>query len=198
MPAAVENIKSASIIDLDSQPPYYVNAGEGGPGIPTDVYGSCAITGTASSAGSTYQLVRLPVNAVIQSLKLWLDAASTTITGDIGVTFSTSPTDGTPTGDQPNVFGGAPVYVNTIAPGSTGSAEAYFADALALAAVIAPTDYSSGATGGWYNSSARLNTLWQNMGLTTAPAGMLDITFTLSSTAGAAAVLNCLVSYIVP
>lgn len=198
--AAVENIKSSSITDFDATPPLVHSAGVGAPGILHQVDGSAAVTGTTSSAGSTYQLCRVPVNAIVKSVKLWLDYASTTITIDTGVTFSTSPSDGTPSADQPATFGGAPTYANTIAVGSTGSAQALFTDGLALAAVVEPTEYSgqtNATVAGSYTSVQRQQPLWQVLGLASPPAGNFDITCTLHAgdNAGAAAVINCSVEY---
>lgn len=195
--AAVENIKSTPITNFDSTPPLQQNAGIGAPGDMQLVDGNAAVTGTNSSAGSTYQLCRLPANAIVKSVKLWLDAAGTTITGHCGLTFSTSPTDGTVSGNQPATFGGAPVYANTIAAGSASSAQSWFTNALALAAVVSPTEESTQATN--HLGAQRQKTLWENMGLSVPPAGYdFDITFTLSSTAGSAAVINAAVEYVIP
>lgn len=194
--AAVENIKSSPITNFDSNPPIINNAGVGAQGGLMQVDGFAAVTGTNSSAGSTYQLCRIPVNAIVKSVKLWLDASSTTITGHCGVTFSTSPTDGTPAADQPTTFGGAPVYANTTASGSASSAQTWFTASLALAAIVEPTEESNQNAN--HLGAQRQKTMWENMGLATPPAGAFDITFTLSSTAGAAAVINCSVEYQMP
>lgn len=194
--AAIENIKSTPITNLDATPPQIQNAGVGAAGDLQQVDGAAAVTGTNSSAGSTYQLCRIPQNAIVKSVKLWLDAAGTTITGHCGVTFSTAPTDGTPAADQPTTFGGAPVYVNTIAAGSANSAQSWFTNALALAAIVTPTEESTQATN--HLSVQRQQPMWQNLGLAAPVAGYFDITFTLSATAGSAAIVNASVEYIVP
>lgn len=194
--AAVENIKSAPITNFDASPPLINDAGVGAQGVLYHVDGSAAVTGTNSSAGSTYQLCRLPTNAIVKSVKVWLDATGTTITTDLGVTFSTSPTDGTPSADQPATFGGVPVYVNTTAAGSAGSAQSLFAHTLALAAIVEPTEESNQA--GNMTGANRQKRLWDVLGQTFPPAGgAYDVTATLTSTAGSAAVINCAVEFIV-
>jgi hypothetical protein len=189
----IESIKSAAITDFDALPPVFRDAGNGAVGMLRYVDGSAAIT-SGATATSTYQLVRLPPGAIVKSVMLWLDASSTTITGDLGVTFSTSATDGTPSADAPT--SGVPVYANTTTHGSgTASAQSFFAYALALAAVVTPTDYTNQATN--MNGSARGKRLWDNLGLTVPPAGAIDITWSGTSTAGAAAVINCSVEYVI-
>lgn len=193
--AAVENIKSTPITNYDANPPLIQDAGVGAQGVQFINDGSAAVTGTNSSAGSTYQLCRIPPNSIIKGVRAWLDATGTTITCDIGVTFSTAPTDGTPSADQPATFGGVPVYVNTTAAGSAGSAQSLFAHTLALAAIVEPTEEINQA--GNMTGVNRQKRLWDVLGLSGPPAGSFDITATLTSTAGSAAVINVEVTYVV-
>jgi len=71
----------------------------------------------------------------------------------------------------------------------------HFASAVALAAVVTPTEYTFEA--GTYLGADMELPLWNtaSSGLSTDPGGFFDIVFTLTSTAGAAAIVNLEVEY---
>lgn len=173
---STEAIKSTAITNLDAVPPVTPTTGQGAPGVVKAVTGSCAVTSGVTS-GSTYQLARIPTNCVVTSVKMWLDASSTTITGDVGCYYSTSTTGGT-----------------AVALQGTAVDADFFASAVALAAIVEPTEESGES--GTYVGSKRVQPLWQAIGLSSDPGGNFDLVFTLTSTAGAAAVVNALVEFI--
>lgn len=178
---ATENIKSAAITNSDATPPVANTIGQGAPGNLRSIDGSCAVTSGVTAAGATtYQLCRIPSNAKVKSVKLWLDAASTTITGDVGLYYSTDHDGGA---EHPAVAG-LPVVIDAD----------FFSSAVALAAIIEPTEVSGES--GTFVGAKRLKRLWDAVGLTVDPGGYFDLVFTLTSTAGAAAVVNGQVDYI--
>lgn len=183
---AVETILSAQITGLNAVPPLRGTSGRGGHNALIRVDGLCAVTSGVTAAGASYyRMCRVPSIACIKSVKMWLDAAGTTITGDIGLYYSNSPNqDGTKAAN--------------VAAAATPINADHFASAVALAAVVTPTEYAFEA-GTFLGADTRLP-LWNTAasGLTSDPGGFFDIVFTLTSTAGSAAVLNMAVDYCLP
>jgi hypothetical protein len=111
----VENLKSASITNLDASP---VVANVHGTGAAAYQYiVSDTVAPTASGLGSTtstYRIVRIPSNAKVTSVKLAVGAAldsnaSPTLVFDLNLAFSDSTVDGT----QPTLQGTIPTSANT-------------------------------------------------------------------------------------
>lgn len=164
---ASENLKTTAITNLDATPPVRTtNYGQR-----TQVlYGSLTVT-TGKTLGSVYQLVRVPSNAILHNLKLWLDGAVTTLDGDVTLYYSDIWSDGTD------------------AKAGTGAVAAHvFQTALDLHAIVAATEY---LLGGNIKGTNLGKPLWQMAGLTSDPGGMFDIVVLTTSTNSGAAVINC-------
>ena len=183
---ATEKILSTEITALNASPPTRSTTGMGGPAVLRIADGSASITSGVTAAGASfYRLVRVPSRAIIKAVYAWLDAAGTTITGDIGIYYSNNPNfDGTKA-------------VNVAAADTAINAD-HFASAVALAAVVTPTEYTFEA-GTFLSADTRLE-LWNtaSSGLTSDPNGFFDIVFTLTSTAGSAAKVNLRVLWTMP
>jgi len=178
---ATEIVKSTSITNLDATPPLRGTHGVSHRYGPTKAHGICAVTSGVTAAGASYyRLVRVRSNSKIKHVWAWLSASSTTITGDIGIYYS----------DAPNLDGTQSIN----SAGGVINAD-HFASAVALAAVVTPTEYTFEA--GTYLGADMELPLWNTAasGLTTDPGGFFDIVFTLTSTAGAAAIVNLEVEY---
>ena len=183
---ATEIVKSTAITDLDASPAKRATSGKGGKGLVTIVDGSCHVTSGVTAAGASYyRLVRVPSNCIVKKVEMWLDAAGTTITGDIGLYYS----------DSPNLDGTS--NANVAAAGTPINAD-HFGSAVALAAVVTPTEYTFEATT-YLAADTRLE-LWNtaSSGLTSDPGGFFDIVFTLTSTAGSAADVNLRAEIVLP
>ena len=166
---ATENLKSTQITNLDANPVTQggATAGEGGNGalICAEGYGVTATT--AVTNGSTYQMCRVPTTAKIKQIWLCLDAAVTTFTGKIGLTYSTSDHDGT---KQSNV---AAVVSGSVAPTAVSGADTLFASSYAMAAITTMTEVSNQS--GNYTTAKRVKRLWDAAGLSSDPSGFFDI-----------------------
>lgn len=168
-----EALKTTAITNMDATPGVRLSAGSGAGDLTFTVMSSIVAT-TGMASGSTYRLARLPSNAMLQSLKLWLDASVTTFAGDITLYYSDLALD------FPN--------------GDTGLVTAHvFQTALDLHAVTTPTEYLLGGN----IKGASLNLpLWSMAALTKdASGGMFDITMVLTSTTSGSPVLNCVAQY---
>lgn len=179
---ATEIVKSLAITNLDATPMVRNTTGKGGEGELRIVSGSATVTNGVTAAGASYyRLCRIPSNAKVKRVSMWLDAAGTTITGDIGLYYSDSLTDGTLTGQ-----------------GNTGAVinADHFGSAVALAAIITPTEYTTEAT--TYLGVDLDLPVWNTSasGLTVDPGGFFDVAFTLTSTAGSGAQVNMRVEYV--
>lgn len=177
-----EIVKSTDITNRDATPPVRSTSGKHGAYSPVVQEGSAAIANGVTAAGASYyRLARIPSNAVVKKVEAWLDAAGTTITGDIGIYYSSQASDET-----------------GLSTGLTGVINSdHFASAVALAAVVTPTDYTFEA--GTYLYADTQKEVWQaSGGLTADPGGEVDVVFTLTSTAGSAAVVNMRVTYTMP
>lgn len=166
-----EALKVTAITNLDATPP-----------VRTTNYGQTAqlifatITATTGkTAGSTYQMVRLPSNAILHSLRMWLDSGVTTFDGDITLYYSDTWADGT----DANASGGA-------------VAAHVFKTAVDLHAITTPTEYF---LGGNLVGSKLGQPLWQQAGLTADPGGFFDIVLLTTSTTSGAPVLNTAASF---
>ncbi len=178
---ATEIIKSTAITNLDASPLVRNASGVGASFTPRMIHALAHVTSGVTAAGASYyRMARVRSDVRIKKVEMWLDAAGTTITGDIGIYYSDSPNlDGT---SSANAAGGV---INAD----------HFASAVALAAVVTPTEYTFEATT-YLGADCELP-LWNtaSSGLTVDPKGFFDIVFTLTSTAGSAADLNMRITY---
>lgn len=172
-------VQSISVADLDDNPAVRSEAGQGGAGILQCVNDYVVVT-DSDAIGSIYSAVRVPSNAVVKSVQACLDAAGTTITGDIGVYYSDNATDGTKAANATN----PPTVVSV----------SLFAATLALAAVIEPTEYSGQS--GTFTGAARNQPLWQAAGLSSDPGGYFDVALTLTSEAGSTSNVSIIVRFV--
>lgn len=166
-----ETLKSNSITNLDTIP--WAPAGVAGANAPArlaSVDDYLTVT-DAKTSGSIYKLLRVSPDIKLKHLFLNVDVAVTTLTGDVGLYYSDATNDGTAAGLQGTVI-----------------SVAMFASAVALAAIVTPTDYSNES--GTYTSALRNQPLWQAAGLTSRPSGMFDICLTTTATNSGAAVLH--------
>jgi hypothetical protein len=181
---ATEIIKSTAISNLDAVPPVRATAGQGAEYVVRKAHAVAHVTSGVTAAGASYyQMVRVPSNAIIKHIWMWLDASGTTITGDVGIYYSSSTNnDGTPKDKI-----GTVINVD------------HFASAVALAAIVlVPLDVTREA--GTFLGADMDLPLWNTSasGLTEDPKCPFDICFTLTSTAGSAADLNMEVEYARP
>lgn len=174
-----ESIKSTEVTNLDAVPPVRGTGGKGAAQKIVVVDATAHVT-TGKDNTSTYRMIRIPPNASVKKVEAWLDAAGTTITGDIGIWYSDSTLDGTKAAVQGLVIN-----------------QDHFASAVALAAIVTPTEYTFEA--GTYLGADTRNEVWEaSGGLSARPSGMIDIVFALTSTSGSAADVNLRVTYTVP
>lgn len=98
------------------------------------------------------RMVRVPSNAIVENVKVCFDAVSTTtFTGNIGVWYSDDPRDGTGILNAGNL---------------TAISSTFFASAVAMGALVVPTDETfaasaAAATDGNYLPSNSFLPLWQ-------------------------------------
>jgi hypothetical protein len=100
---ANDTVKSTSLTNLDTTPILANNGGQGSVSFSGTVEDYCAATAAGlQSVGSYYKLIRVPTNALIKSLSLFIDkapdaASAKTVAFDLNWVFSDSVDDGTPT-----------------------------------------------------------------------------------------------------
>ena len=163
--AHTSTLKSAAITSLDASPILAPTAGVGGPGRLVEVTGFVT-TVSADNEGSTYQLVRVPSDAVIKQI-LFEAAAMTGGKFNLSVYYSDSAKDGTPNAVQ-----------GVIVP-STG--DQFFASDIDCASAVVITDVTNeNAT---YTIDKRNKALWDALGLASNPGGFLDIVAVCHTTA---------------
>lgn len=163
---STEAVKSTPITNLDATPPVMNTAGKGGPARLHQVDGYAAVADAVTS-GSTYRLCRVPSNAVVKHVRVCMDAAVTTFTNDIGVYYSDDAS-------------------KPAADGTVIDAD-FFGSAVALAAIVAPTDYINES--GNNDAAQRQQPLWQAVGLSSDPGVQLDIVLTNTATNSGAGVV---------
>lgn len=171
MPA--ETIKSTQITNLDkTNPP--LRTSHGAMYVQKQI-ASVAVSGTATSP-STYQMCRIPSDAIITSIQGWLDAANTTFTADLTLYYSTA-----------GVYDGTN-FLNT------GAVAAHvFQTAKAMAAIVTATELF---LGGNVTGAGNLGQpAWKVAGLTSDPGGYFDVTWVTTATNSGAAQLNTIVEY---
>lgn len=164
------HLKSAQITALDSIP--YGDLQSAGLGAPARLKVlSGTVTAVASDgAGSTYQMVRIPTNAVVKKVMLASQAQGAGKV-QIGVYYSDSTVDGTPAAVQ-----------GTVVP-TTGVD--FFASDVDLTSAVPQTDetFQHQANSGSYDPSMINKRLWDALGLSSDPGGFFDIVLTVHTTA---------------
>jgi hypothetical protein len=169
------HIKSAAITNLDAIPSVQNTSGRGGMAIFREVDGF-ASTVSGDLAGSTYQLCRVPTNAVIKHV-IFEAAAMTAGKLSLSVYYSDATQDGTPA----NVQG---LVVPTTGAG-------FFAVDIDCSSAVGPTNETNQS--GNYPIADRQMELWQALGLSANPGGYFDIVavcHTTGVTTGAAIYLR--------
>lgn len=158
------HLKTAAITNLDATPPTASSSGEGAPGrlVHADGYVTAV---AADAAGSTYQLARVPTNAKVKAVILESEAQGAGKV-QVGLYYSSSPSDGTPPANQGTVVSGC---VNL------------FAQDVDLTSAYGPTNVTN--QNGAFTLDKRLQPLWQAAGLSSDPGGFFDIVATVHTTA---------------
>jgi len=162
------HLKSAPITNLDATPFIQNTAGVGAVGEYNEI--SATITPLAADAtGSTYQMVRVPSNAIVKSVR-FASQAQGAGTFDISAYYSDSTSDGTAAANQ-----------GVVVP-TTGAT--FFADAIVCASAVALFEALGygGASAGWDPSMIN-SKLWAALGLTADPGGYFDIVAVCTDTA---------------
>lgn len=165
-----EALKSTQITNLDSTPPVANTPNTGGPSFLRTVDGSVTAT-TGKTAGSTYQICRVPSAAILKHAFVTVDAGVTTFAGDFGFYYSTSATDGTNQASEGTAV-------------NTTSGSQLLGAAQDLHAITVPLDLIFNMP-----SAKRDQPLWQACGLTKDPGGYFDFVMTNTSTNSGAPVL---------
>lgn len=161
---AVENLKSASITNLDASPPVANTAGEGAPAFTYRNFDFITVD-AAASVTSTYRILRVPSTAKLKSVNLESEAMGAGAF-DISVYYSDSPWEG----DAAKPSGVVP---------TTGSQ--FFAASFSCASAVAPTNIINNA--GNNPMSNRNKPLWAALGLTSDPGGAFDLVAVVDTTA---------------
>jgi len=160
-----EALKSTSVTNLDADPVVHNNAGKGAPGN-LKVVDDYITPTTGAATGSTYQLVRVPSNAIVKQI-FFEAGAMTAGKFNLSVYYSTSTTDGTAASKQ-----------GVIVP-TTG--DSFFASDIDCAAAVTPTDVTNES--GNYTLAKRSKELWDALALTSDPGGFFDIVAVCHTTA---------------
>jgi hypothetical protein len=166
------HLKATALTNLDAQPILEPNPGAGGEGLLRHVDGF--VTTVANDAtGTTYQLCRVPSNAVVKRIQ-FASAAQGAGAVELGWYYSTSLHDGTAASNQNS--SGAPKAISA----AFVAAEFSIASAVALAGA---TD--GGALNATGNTAYNLyqEPLWQMLALATDPGGKFDFVATVNTTA---------------
>lgn len=172
---SVEHLKSKPITNLDgpiNTPPTPVipnTAGEGAAQQLNEIDGYVTIS-AAASAGSTYQILRVPSSVKIKSVFLESEAQGAGKV-NVSVYYSDSPVDGTSVANQ-----------GTIVPqtNSVGGGDQFFASDVDLSSAVA-TDVTN--ENGTYDLSKRVLPLWQALALASDPGGYFDLVLVVHTTA---------------
>lgn len=163
---SVDHVKSTAITALDGASGIVTKptTGEGGPGYLQSVQGSATVV-ASSSAGATYQLVRVPSNAKVK--KIWFESAAQAAGKfDIGVFYATDGHSG-------------PAKATSLLVADAIDAD-FFASAIDCASAVAITDITNEST---TNTIAkRAMPLWQAVGLSADPMCLFDIVASVITT----------------
>lgn len=171
---ATEALKSTQITNLDASPMVQNTAGAQGPFV-AKMSDAFITTTSGVTVGSTYRMVRLPWTAYVKSV-IVEGAAMTQGPFDIGIYYSDSTTDGTPS---------ASIGVVVDAD--------FFGSAVSFASAVNPTDIINES--GQCTLNERFMPLWQAVGLTANPGGFGDVVFTSTDTITTGARMGVRVTY---
>jgi hypothetical protein len=162
---SVENLKSASITNLDATPVIPNTAGEGA-GAALIMQTEFVTVSASASTTSTYRMIRVASTVKMKSLVgEWEAMAAGRV--NLSVYYSDSTTDGT----QASLLG-------LIVP-TTG--DQFFAADVDLSAANLGTPLTNQS--GNYPLSKRNTPLWSALGLTTDPGGFFDLVYVVHTTA---------------
>ncbi len=161
------NLKSAAITSLDATPVGFVMAGAGVGGMLRSVEGSVAAL-TGDVVGSTYKLVRLPINAMVKKVELYA-ACATAGAADFNAVFSDSTQDGTDAANQ-----GTIPQIGGINNKLFGAAQSLIGG---LAAPVELT-YANAAN---FPVGSEQKPLWAILGFSGDPGGFFDIQATVTT-----------------
>lgn len=173
-----EALKTTAITNLDATPAVRPSTGKGGQAFVRQIDGVITVTDGATSP-STYQMARVPSNAIIKDIKIAVDATVTTLTCDIGGYYPT----------------GGPLP-SGIAAGTVIDQD-FFGSAVDLKTKTSGP-VSQMNESGTYTAAKRLQPLWQAIGLTSDPKCDIDIVLTTTATNSGAAVIYTSVEYTLP
>ncbi len=174
---AAEALKSLAITNADATPVVFSTGGIGAPARLMSISGKVTAT-TATTVGSTYQMVRVPSNIIPKRLFIKLDATVTEFDADIGWYYSTEPSGGH----------------TTLTAVNTTVGSQFFGAAIVLDADITFVEHSSGLL----PTSAMLGKeLWDACGLTVDPGGNFDLVLTSTDTTTGAPVIYAELWYVV-
>lgn len=166
------HLKAVALTNLDASPILEPNPGAGGPGLLRHVDGfATPLAGDATT--STYQLVRVPSNAIVKRISFASQAQGAGAV-ELGWYYSTSLKDGTAASNQNS--NGTPKAISA----AFVAAEFSIASAVPLASV---TD--GGALNSTGNTAYNLyqEPLWQMLALASDPGGFFDFVATVNTTA---------------
>jgi|SRR6267154_1489896 len=169
---------SATITNLDAQPQVRASAGAGAPSRVIRQYGTASLAINTATTNLT-RLVRIPSNAIIQCVKVILDAnPSTSLAGSLGLWYSDSvnETDGTSLINAGNLTAISSAFFMPATVISTWAAVAAATVTNASAPVDVTFANSAGAyTDGQYIPSQAYLPIWQavanSLALQTTPVG---------------------------
>lgn len=180
---AVDHVKSTPITELDATPIVRQTGGQGGPEKLKTVEGFVTIV-ASSSADATYQVVRVPFDAIIK--KIIVDAEAFTTTGqfDVGVYYAT---DGSNQLSASSLLAADAIDQDffTITALDGGEANGLYAVLTPgggfriTNATVAQDDNTV-----WDYADVHIP-LWEALGLTTNPGGNADICLTITEANGA-------------
>lgn len=155
-------LKSAQITNLDASPAVATDAGKGAPGYLKYPDGYVTVA-AADGAGTKYLMNRVPSHAVVKRITLASEAQGAGAV-NCGVYYADD--------------------ARYLAGGSANSGVAidddFFATDVSLASKVQPTDITFES--GTYTFDKWSQPLWQAVGLTSDPGGMLDIVLTVHTT----------------
>lgn len=158
------HLKSTPITNLDAEPRVQNTAGEGGAGALKLV--DAFLTPTASdSAASTYQMVRLPSNALVKRVWFASGAQGGSAAVDIGVYYASDEEDVQDVNNMGDVID-ADFFASAVVISS----------AVGTAGALVDVTHESGV----FELTETHQPLWQALDLTSDPGGKFDIVITVT------------------
>lgn len=187
---ATEALKSTSVTNLDASPVVANTSGEGATGYLTSA--NDTVTSTSGMLlGSTYKMVRIPVEAKIRRVLFSCAAHGGSAAFDIDVAFSDSTTDGTPAALQGTI------------PQISSADNKLFGAAVSAVSALNHTDETFANTFTYANKNTPLWQVLTNAGATfggvaytTNPGGFFDIILKSTATDTSGGMLGIEVDYV--